>query len=366
MERAKQWLSRHHSDINARLASVMFRIGVRDVVTHADSLLITGELMDCHSPTASRYRDGRLLVCHLGQDAIHTINRAIDEASRLAKDRNPSAAAFSPLSRMVTVQDKETRSVHLIHIHNLDHRSPRAPAVGNVVKFSEPAYAAFCTELLQLATPAFYRDQEDLKPGIGDRDDGALTKDATNWADKVIPGGAVTQAELTFVSSHEPWIFCAAHYRNNREFGRLSDHFASEYGYTAATGIADADAFATWLGIEFALGLDKTADVQLSGLDEMLYAATHYSTSLEEGSNSIETVVHVYHGPVHYADRSGRVDTQEHWFDPGAGPRAWFTKRRSFEPQSEYRFAVSTLGNPVDPKHYIVVSTELRALVYPI
>lgn len=261
--------------------------------------------MDCHSPTASRYRDGRLLVCHLGQDAIRTTNRAIDEASRLAKGRNPSAAAFSQVSGMVTVQDKETRSLHLIHLHNHDPRSPRAPAVGNVVKFSEPAYAAFCTETLQLPTPAFYRDQEDLIPGIGDRNDGALTKDATNWADKVIAGGAVTQAELTFVSSHEPWILCAAHYRNDREFGRLSDHFASKYGYTAATGIADADAFATWLGIEFALSLDKTADVQLSGLDEMLYAATHYSTSVEEGSNTIETVVHVYHGPVHYRDLSG-------------------------------------------------------------
>lgn len=322
--------------------------------------------MDCHSSTASWYLDGRLLVCHLGQDAIRTTNRAIDESSRLAKDRNPSPAAFSPVSSMVTVQDKETRSLHLILMHNHDHRSPRAPAVGNVVKFSEPAYAAFCTEMLQLATRAFYRDQEDLKHGIGDRKDGALTKDATSWADRVIPGGSVTQAELTFVSSDEPWIFCAAHYSNDREFGRLSDHFASEYGYTAATGIADAEAFATWLGIDFALGLDKTAHVQLSGLDETLYAATHYSTSVEEGSNTIETVVHVYHGPVHYADRSGRVDTQEHWFDPGAAPRAWFTKRRSFEPQNEYRFAVSTLGNPVDPKHYVAVSPELRGLLSPL
>ena len=322
--------------------------------------------MDCHSPAASQYRDGSLLVCHWGRDAIHTTNRSIEEASRHAKDRNPSAAAFPPVSRMVTVQEMETRSLHLIFMHNHDNRSPRVPAVGNIVTFSEPAYAAFCTEMLQLATPAFYRDQEDLKPGIGDRNDGTLTKDATHWADKAIPGGAVTRAELTFVSSHEPWIFCAAHYRNDREFGRLSDHFASEHGYMTATGIADADAFATWLGIDFALGLDRTADVQLSGLDETLYAATHYSTSVEEGSNPIETVVHVYHGPVHYEDRSGRVDTQEHWFDPGAGPRAWFTKRRSFAPQSEYRFAVSTLGNPVDPKHYIVVSPELRALVYPL
>ena len=319
--------------------------------------------MDCHSPAASQYRDGRLLVCHLGCDAIQSTNRTIEEASCLAKDRNPSAAAFPRVSRMVTVHDKETGSLHLILMHNLDHRSPRAPAVGNVVTFSEPAYAAFCTEKLQLATPAFYRDQEDLKPGIGDRNDGALTKDATRWADEVIPAGEVTLSELTFVSSREPWIFCAAHYRNDREFRRLRDHFAAEYDYTVATGIADVDGFATWLSIDFALGLDRTADVQRSGLDEICYAASHYSTSLCEGSNPIDTVVRVYHGPVHYEDRSGRVDNQEHWFDPGAGPKAWFTKRRSFEVQSEFRFAVSTLGNPVDPKHYIAVSPELRGLV---
>ena len=304
-----------------------------------------------------------MLVCHLGLDAIHTTNRTIEEGARLIKGRNPSASAFPPVSRMVTVHDMGTRSLHLILMHQLDHRSPRAPPVGKVVSFSEPPYAAFCTEMLQLATPAYYRDQEDLKPGIGDRNDGVLTKDATRWADKVIPGGAVTRAELTFVSSHEPWIFCASHYRNDGEFRRLRNHFSAEYDYTTATRIADADAFATWLGIDFALGLDRTSDVQLSALEETRYAASHYSTSLWGGSRPIDTFVHVYYGPVHYEDRSGRVDTQEHWFDPGAASRGWFTKRRSFEAQREYRFAVSTPGNPVDPKHYIGVTPELRALV---
>ena len=42
--------------------------------------------------------------------------------------------------------------------------------------------------------------------------------------------------------------------------------------------------------------------------------------------------------------------------------RAWFTKKTCFASQCEYRFAVSTLGDPVKPKHYIDVSSELREL----
>ena len=56
------------------------------------------------------------------------------------------------------------------------------------------------------------------------------------------------------------------------------------------------------------------------------------------------------------------MDKQEQWFDPSAGPLAWFTKKTSFANQSEYRFAVSTPGAPVNQTHYIAVSPELRAL----
>ncbi len=162
---------------------------------------------------------------------------------------------------------------------------------------------------------------------------------------------------------HEPWVYCAAHYCNDRQLRRLRKNFATEYDYTTATRITDPDGFATWLGIDFALGLDKAADVQLTPLDKCGYAVSNYQTSLWTGSHPIDTFVHVYHGYVRYEDRSGWVDKQEHWFDPHTAPRAWFTKRRSFEAQREYRFAVSTLGDPAAQRHYITVSPELRALV---
>ena len=59
---------------------------------------------------------------------------------------------------------------------------------------------------------------------------------------------------------------------------------------------------------------------------------------------------------------SGQIERQEQWFDPNAGPMAWFTKKTSFRNQSEYRFAVTTPGTPVPPKHYLAVSPELSGL----
>ena len=54
----------------------------------------------------------------------------------------------------VAVYDLDARSLHLVLVHRLDYRAQPAPAVGNIVVFSEPAYAPFRAENLQLATPA--------------------------------------------------------------------------------------------------------------------------------------------------------------------------------------------------------------------
>ena len=317
--------------------------------------------MDPNGPSTSLHRDGRLVVCFLGSDAVQTVNRTIEHISRVVKAANSDALPPPDVTGIVNVQDMDTQSFHQLLVHRLDYRPQPAAAVGNVVVFSEPAYAARRTEKLQLATPAYYRNQEDLKTGIRDRHDGTLTKDATRWASPIM-GGTVSAAHLSFVSSREPWVYCASHYRTDSELRRLRSDFRAEYDYSAATRIDDPDAFTVWLGVNFALALDKTADVSLGPIDEFGYACSSYTTSLWDGSRPIDTFVHVYHGPVHYEDVSGRVDRQEHWFDPTAGPRAWFTKKASFKNQSEYRFAVTTIGVPVRPKHYIAVSPEIREL----
>lgn len=308
----------------------------------------------------SRHRDGRIVVAHASADAIRSISRQIGTIGDLARSTNPDAMSAPKVTDMVAAYDLDARSFHSILVHRLDYRPPPAPAVGNVVVFSEPAYAPFRAEKLQLATPAYYRDHEDLEPGIRDHHDGTLTRDGTRWASSIM-GGTVS-ARLSFASSSEPWAYCASHYRTDRELRRLRSEFCGKYGYSAATLIEDADAFAAWLGVDFALGLDKTANISLGPIDEIGYARSSYTTNLWDGSRPIDTFVHVYHGPVNYQDMSGRVDKQEQWFDPNAGPMAWFTKKTSFRNQSEYRFAVTTLGTPVQPKHYVAVSPELRAL----
>ena len=155
---------------------------------------------------------------------------------------------------------------------------------------------------------------------------------------------------------------CASHYSSDSELRRLRREFNAAYGYSAATRIPDPSAFAECLGIDFALGFDKTADVSLGPIDRIVYAHSRFTTSFWEGSLPIQTFVRVHYGPVHCEDVSGRVDNQEQWFDPHAGPLAWFTKKTSFANQNEYRFAVSTLGAPVAKKLHIAVSPELQSL----
>ena len=311
-------------------------------------------------PRASRDGDTRIIVTRDNTDAVRAVNRVIGSGDDLARRSNPDATPAPRATDMIAVYDLDSQAYHSILLYRLDHRPQPAPAVGKVVVFSDPAYAPCRTEKLQLATPAYYRDQEDLEPGIRDRHDGTLTKDGSRWASSTM-GGTVS-ARVSFTSSGEPWVYCASHYRSDSELRRLRREFDREHGYSAATRILDPDTFAAWLGVEFALGFDKTADISLDWYEEEAYARSSYTTNLWDGSRPIDTFVRVYYGPVNYEDVSGRLNKQEHWFDPNAGPLAWFTKKTSFADQREYRFAVETLGAPVRPRHDIAVSPELRAL----
>ena len=247
-------------------------------------------------------------MCHLGTNAVQTINRGIADVSRLAKSTNPNATPAPKVTDMVSVHDLKAQSHHELYIYRLDYRPRSAKSVGNVVAFSKPRFAACWTEKLKLGTPAHYRDEKKHKPGIGDNRDGTLTKDGTAWARTISPSVTVTSAEMTFASRGEPWVYCAAHYRTNAELRWLKKHFADEYGYRAATRITDPDTFAIWLGIQFAMALDKTTDVKLDVWDELGYARSTVTTDLQEGPQSIDTFVRVYHGPVHYTDRSGQIE----------------------------------------------------------
>ena len=319
--------------------------------------------MESHSPTTATHGAGRLVVGSFGSGAVQHVNRMIEDTLRGLVTGHRAASPTPRITDVVCVQDQEAKALHLILVRRLDYRPLGAPAVGSVAVFSKPAYTPCRTERLQMGTPAYYRKQDGLAPGIGDPHDGTLTKDGTPWANTVLPAGSATRASISFAASREPWVYCASHYRWVRDFRQLKDHFAEKYGYTAATKIRDPDAFAVRLGIDFALSLNKATDVKLGILDEIGYAYSSYNPTLWSGGPSrIDTIVHVCHGPVHYEDHSGDITTQEDWLDLHGGPRAWFTKRTGFARQREYRFAVSTVGDPVDQIHRIDVSPQLREL----
>ena len=96
--------------------------------------------------TWAYHREGRLLVCHRGTDAVQTINRGIADVSRLAKSTNPNATPAPKVTDVVSVHDLEARSCHELYIYRLDYRPRSAPSVGNVVAFSEPRFAAWRTD----------------------------------------------------------------------------------------------------------------------------------------------------------------------------------------------------------------------------
>ena len=320
--------------------------------------------MDSPGKSAPHRRNRRLVVSSFDSTTVEAVNRKVVREFRLVQERNRAATPPPPITEMVGIHDPSAQSVHVLFVHRLDYRPRRESVVRNVVVFSEPSYAASCTDRLQLATPAYYRRKGDLKPGIGDAHDGSLVKDGTQWARAIVPlGPCVRHAEMSFVSESEPWVYCASHYQWDRELRQLRDEFAEKYGYTAAVRIRDPSAFAIRLGIDFVSSFDRTTDVEVEVLDEIIQTLRRSASNPSGRPGPTSSEFHVYHGPIHYEDSSGHLVTQRDFLDTFAGPRAWFTKRTCFETQSEYRFAVSPPGSPVAPKHYITVSPELRELV---
>ncbi|MDE2691289.1 MAG: hypothetical protein OXI49_12305 [Acidobacteriota bacterium] len=312
------------------------------------------------------HRNGDLVVTEYDVDGVRTINQALADAFRSSKRFNPHATPPTLVSTGFTVHDLKSRSCHLVLVHAADHRPRHAPTIGRVVKFSKPEFAPHRASELQLGTPSYYRELEASNPGIGDRYDGTITKDASEWAKNTLPLGASAKAKITFTASEANWVFCASHYRHLSELRSLQDHFSQSYDYRAATQVLDPEAFAAWLGIDFALTFDKESIGKLDAFGIIGYAASRYETEFWEGAGNIDTFVHVYHGPVVYADRSGELRTQADWIDPHGSPKALFTKKTSFEPQREYRFAVSTPLRPTEHQLRMEISTELRRLTSPL
>ena len=313
---------------------------------------------------ACLYRSGRLSIYQLPVAEVKRINEVNEQNAR--RGTHSQSTPVPKVTDGFYVFDIERKKCHQILVHRVDYRPRPSPSVRRVVKFSEKRYAPCRAKKLRLATPSNYRDQESLLPGIADPYDSTLKKNLTPWMCNRIPDISV-KATGVFSSFSEPWVYCSSHFPSHRVYWELKSKFLDEYDYDAATEIQDVDAFAMWLGIDFALQVDKDKHLKLEVLDRVAYRASSYTTDLwqQEGVQNIDTFVYVYHGPVHYENESGVISTDDDLADIHGAVRAYFTKRTEFEDQSEYRFAVSTPGTPCDEIFELDISEDLRQLTSP-
>lgn len=313
--------------------------------------------MEQHQVDSNRqtclHRSGRLLIYQLPAAEVKRINE--DNEQRARRGTHSQSTPVPKIIDGFYVSDIERKQCHQIYVHRVDYRPRSSPNVRRVVRFSERCYAPCRAKKLWLATPSYYRDHESLPPGIADPYDSTLKKNLTPWMHNRIPYGSV-KATAVFSSFSEPRVYCTSHLPSHRVYRGLKSKFSDEYDYDAATEINDVDTFAKWLGIDFALQVDKDKHLKLEALDRVAYMAS---------SDTIDTFVYVYHGPVHYEDESGVIVTDDDLADIHGAVRACFTKRTEFAYQSEYRFAVSTSGTPRDEIFELNISEDLRQLTSP-
>ena len=308
-------------------------------------------------------RSNGVLIIRESTSVLEQLNDANREVTRRATGVRRFTSPPPKIADAYVALEVERKRYHVIYIYRVDYRTGFRSSVGKVVKFSKRCHAPCRTKEIWLATPSYYRDQERLPKGIADPHDSTLTRDIGPWISSRLGTGSV-EAKAVFSSRSEPWVYCTSHLQTDRAYRQLRSTFSDEYDYDAATEIVDVDGFAKWLGVDFALQIDKCKHLKLNAFDILAYARSKYSIDLwkQEGAQNIDTFVRVYHGPVHYEDESGVATKEEELADIHDAPRAWFTKRTEFADHREYRFAISTLGNPTVDVFKMDVSDELRQL----
>ena len=300
--------------------------------------------------------------CWRREDSIvHRLDTT--EVNRFNHELAATGVAQPTISDVIVVLNVALAECYLVLLHQVNRRLA-ASRVGQLVKLSERPIAPHRARELWLRTPAYYRiiESPDTKPT--DPHDGFLTKDATPWMRQALAlkVGYIESlnATMTFSSPQEPWVYCTSVSPTSRaEAKELRARFP---GYDAVTAIRCPDSFAVRLGIDFAFSVSKSTHVELGPIEKLAYGQSSYTVSLWEGEHHIDKVIRVYHGPVVYEDQSGVLGSVENIVDSSMVPKGWFTKKKRFSGEREYRFAVSTLGKPRKDTFKLRVSDELRML----
>ena len=266
------------------------------------------------------------------------------------------------------VEEPASGRRRLVVVQFVDFRTGHRERTAGVVKCSADGESPDATGSIRLATPADFRERG-YETGIADDLDAAGRADVAPFLAATLSGRGryVTAADIrataTLASPDEPWIYCTSMQPGRHsDAASLKGTFAGSKGPDAVTtAIDDPGAFATRLGIEFALEIEVGTHVRDGyGLEPFYNELARRACGLP-ALPSAEAMVRVYHGPVHYEDRRLVIRKAEDMATLEA-VRAWFTKRTEFSPQREYRFAVRVAGRPRWRAVYLRASGELLGL----
>lgn len=265
------------------------------------------------------------------------------------------AHAREPGMKFFVVLDNERRERFGVVIRRVNDSLARRRAARRVVRFSKREHSPRLSDEIRVSTLAHYREGENLEGGQYDPMEGRIKMDAKPfYARRLLKQGvdvrsASFKAQATF-SSSDPWVFCTAVCPvREREAYKLARRISSDYD--TITDILDVNTFALALGIDFAIALDIAIHATaVSGVDLIQSASI--------AGSGFERFVYVDHGPVAYEDISGTLKTGREPFDLES--RVCFTKPQAFSYQSEYRFALRTIGEPTEKTLRIPVSDALR------
>lgn len=263
--------------------------------------------------------------------------------------------ASEPGMKFFVVLDNERQERFGVVIRRVNRSLVHRRVARGVVRFSKREHSPRLSDEIWVSTLAHYREGENLAGGQYDPMEGRVKMDATRFFRRrllkrgVDMGSASFKARGTF-SSSDPWVFCAAFCPvRERVAYKLARRISPDYD--TITDIRDVNTFALALGIDFAITVDTAIHSKaLSGLDLIQGASI--------AASGFERFVYVDHGPVAYEDISGTLKTGREPFEQRS--RFCFTKPKAFSYQSEYRFALRTVGEPTEKTLRIPVSDVLR------
>ncbi|MDE0626108.1 MAG: hypothetical protein OXH99_06915 [Bryobacterales bacterium] len=207
-----------------------------------------------------------------------------------------------------------------------------------------------------MSTLERYREDKNLEGDRRDPMEGRLNLDAKPFLARRLFGGGfrgavrTLSARATFAASPDPWVFCTAFCPvREREAYKLARRLSSDYD--SITDILDVNMFALELGIDFSIMLD-------AAIHTMADSGMHVIQRELAANSGFDKVVHMVHGPVAYEDTSGTLNTSLEPSD--LRQRFCFTKPKVLSYQSEYRFALWSIGKPSTRTLRIPVSDALR------